>query len=297
VTEDAPVGIVGLGLMGIALSARLIDAKIPLIGFDIDPIRCGMFKASGGMVANSVRELAADSRTIIVAVYNGAQVEALFADIDDGAGAARPVVICTTTCGPGEITGIAERASRSDIPLLEAPISGTSTEVLDGTATALLAGEPDIIDQVRGLMNILCPHSLHVGAIGDASRAKLAINLILQTNRAALAEGIAFAEHLGLDGHAFLAAARQSAAYSRVMDSKGEKMLTRDYRPQSHIAQTLKDAELIIEEAGRCGMHLPLTATQAELLRAAIALEGPDRDSAAVIEAIRRPAASPGVLR
>jgi 3-hydroxyisobutyrate dehydrogenase-like beta-hydroxyacid dehydrogenase len=81
------------------------------------------------------------------------------------------------------------------------------------------------------------------------------------------------------------------------MDTKGEKMLTRDYRPQSHIAQTLKDAELIIEQAGRCGMHLPLTTIQAELLRAAIALEGPDRDSAAVIEAIRRPPASPGVLR
>ena len=296
-TADAPVGIVGLGLMGIALSARLIGAKIPLIGFDIDPVRCGMFKASGGMVATSVRELAARSRTIIVAVYSGEQVRALFDEVDDGAGAARPVVICTTTCAPGEIIGIAGRASRAGIPLVEAPISGTSTEVLDGSATALLAGEPDIIDQVGGLLDIICPRSLRVGAIGDASRAKLAINLILQNNRAALAEGIAFAERLGLDGHAFLAAARQSAAYSAVMDSKGEKMLTRDYRPQSHIAQTLKDADLIIEEAGRCGMHLPLTTTQAGLLRDAIALEGPDRDSSAVIEAIRRPPALPGVLR
>jgi 3-hydroxyisobutyrate dehydrogenase-like beta-hydroxyacid dehydrogenase len=296
-SADAPVGIVGLGLMGIALSARLIDAKISLIGFDIDPIRCGMFKASGGVVATSVRELAAHSRTIIIAVYNGAQVEALFADIDVGAAAARPVVICTTTCGPGEIAAIAGRASRAGIALVEAPISGTSTEVLDGTATALLAGDTGIIDELSGLLSILCPRSLRVGAIGDASRAKLAINLILQSNRAALAEGIAFAERLGLDGHAFLAAARQSAAYSRVMDSKGEKMLTRDYRPQSHIAQTLKDAELIIEEAGRCGMHLPLTTTQAELLRAAIALEGPDRDSSAVIEAIRRPSAYPEDLR
>jgi 3-hydroxyisobutyrate dehydrogenase-like beta-hydroxyacid dehydrogenase len=294
---DAPVGIVGLGLMGIALSARLIDVKIPLIGFDIDPVRCGMFKASGGMVANSVRELAARCQTIIVAVYSGEQVGALFGEIDAGAGAARPVVICTTTCGPGEITGIAERASRAGLPLVEAPISGTSTEVLDGTATALLAGEPDIIDQIRRLLHILCPRSLCVGAIGDASRAKLAINLILQNNRAALAEGLAFAERLGLDGHAFLAAARQSAAYSRVMDSKGEKMLTRDYRPQSHIAQTLKDAELIIEEAARRDMHLPLTTAQAELLRAAIALEGPHRDSAAVIEAIRRPPTAPGDLR
>jgi 3-hydroxyisobutyrate dehydrogenase-like beta-hydroxyacid dehydrogenase len=129
---------------------------------------------------------------------------------------------------------------------------------------------------------------VRVGAIGDASRTKLAINLILQSNRAALAEGIVFAERLGLDGRSFLAAARESAAYSRVMDSKGEKMLARDFRPQSHISQTLKDAELILEEARRRALHLPMTLTQAELLRTAIALEGPDSDSAAVIEAIRQ---------
>ena len=105
--------------------------------------------------------------------------------------------------------------------------------------------------------------------------------------RAALAEGLAFAESLGLDGASFLATARQSAAYSRVMDSKGPKMLARDFSPQSHIAQTLKDAELILLEAGRHGLPLPLTSVQAELLRKAIALEGPDCDSAAVIEAVR----------
>jgi 3-hydroxyisobutyrate dehydrogenase-like beta-hydroxyacid dehydrogenase len=287
-TPDAPVGIIGLGLMGIALSARLIDAKIPLIGFDIDPVRCGMFKSSGGVVAVSVHELAARSRTIIVAVYSGEQVDALFDEIVDGAGHTRQVVICTTTCAPDEITGIAARAAAAGLALVEAPISGTSTEVLDGAATALLAGDAASIDRVGRLVNILCPRALRVGAIGDASRAKLAINLILQNNRAALAEGIAFAERLGLDGHAFLAAARQSAAHSRVMDAKGEKMLTGDFRPQSHLAQTLKDAELIIAEAGRNGMHLPLTTAQADLLRAAIALEGPDRDSAAVIEAIRQ---------
>ena len=296
-TPDAPVGIIGLGLMGIALSARLIDAKIPLTGFDIDPVRCGMFKASGGMVAKSVRELAAHCPTIIIAVYSGEQVEALFDEVADGAGNAQSIVICTTTCGPAEIIRIAERASEAGIALVEAPISGTSTEVLDGTATALLAGDVATIDAVDGLLWILCPRALRVGAIGDASRAKLAINLILQNNRAALAEGIAFAERLGLDGHAFLAAARQSAAYSRIMDTKGEKMLTRDYRPQSHLSQTLKDAGLIITEAGRCGMHLPLTSAQAGLLRTAIALQGPDSDSAAVIEAIRQQPNSSRVLR
>ena len=133
--------------------------------------------------------------------------------------------------------------------------------------------------------------------IGDASRAKLAINLILQNNRAALAEGIVLAERMGLDGQTFLAAARESAAYSRVMDTKGEKMLSRDFRPQSHISQTLKDAELILQEAERRGLDLPVTEAQAELLRTAIAIEGPDSDSAAIIEAIRQRTASPGVSR
>jgi 3-hydroxyisobutyrate dehydrogenase-like beta-hydroxyacid dehydrogenase len=240
-----------------------------------------------------VRDLAGRSPTIIVAVYSGKQLEALFDEVEEGAGPARPVVVCTTTCGPDAIGRLARRATSAGIALVEAPISGTSAAVRDGTATALVAGEAAIIETVNTLLDILCPRRVRVGAIGDASRTKLAINLILQNNRAALAEGIAFAEALGLDGYAFLAAARESAAYSRVMETKGEKMLTRDFRPQSHISQTLKDAELILDQARQQNLHLPMTTIQAELLRAAIALEGADSDSAGVIEAIRpRPAAT-----
>jgi 3-hydroxyisobutyrate dehydrogenase-like beta-hydroxyacid dehydrogenase len=287
---NAPVGIIGLGLMGTALSERLIDAGVPLIGFDIEASNCEKLKARGGMVATSVHELAGRSRTIVIAVYSGGQVEALFGELESGAGPERPMVVCTTTCAPDEMTRLAQRAASAGIALLEAPISGTSAELRAGTATALLAGETSAIESVSTLLYILCPRRVRVGAIGDASRTKLAINLILQNNRAALAEGIVFAERLGLDGRAFLTAARDSAAYSRVMDTKGEKMLTRDFGPQSHISQTLKDAELILEQARRRGLLLPMTTTQAELMRAAIALEGPDSDSAAVIEAIRRPA-------
>jgi 3-hydroxyisobutyrate dehydrogenase-like beta-hydroxyacid dehydrogenase len=249
------------------------------------------------VVATSVRELAGRSRTIVVAVYDGNQVEALFGDIENGAGAARPIVICTTTCAPDEIVRLSRRAAAAGIPFVEAPISGTSAELGDGTATALVAGEPGAIEKVSTLLDILCPRWMRVGTAGDASRVKLAINLILQNNRAALAEGIAFAECLGLDGRAFLAVARESAAYSRVMDTKGEKMLARDFRPQSHISQTLKDAELILEEARQRGLLLPVTTAQIDLLRTAIAIEGPDSDSAAVIEAIRQPPAASEISR
>lgn len=283
--RKTPIGMIGLGLMGSALSARLVDAGVAVIGFDIDAAKNDALKASGAEFAAFAADVAARCRIIVIAVYDGAEVKALLPDIANAK--PPPLVICTTTCAPGEIAAIAEFAARSHLAFVEAPISGTSAEARAGTATALVAGDADIIATAAETLDILCPQRINVGAIGNASRTKLAINLILQNNRAALAEGIAFAESLGLDGASFLATARQSAAYSAVMDSKGQKMLARDFSPQSHIAQTLKDAELILREANQHGLPLPMTTAQAELLRAAIALEGPDSDSAAVIEAIR----------
>ncbi|WMT78989.1 NAD(P)-dependent oxidoreductase [Bradyrhizobium sp. Ash2021] len=283
---DAPVGILGLGLIGTAFSERLVGADIPVIGFDIDPGRCAKPRENRGTAAASARELADHCRAIVIAVYSGAEAEAAFADLESSP--ARPAIICTTTCAPDEIIRLAKRAASAGIAFVEAPISGTSAEVRDGTATVLVAGDAAAIDAVDGLLDILCPQRTRIGKVGDASRAKLAINLILQNNRATLAEGIVLAERMGLDGQTFLATARQSAAYSRVMDTKGEKMLNRDFRPQSRLAQTLKDAELILAEAARQGLRLPVTEAQADLLRTAIAIAGPDSDSAAIIEAIRQ---------
>lgn len=289
-TSTTSVGIIGLGLMGNALAARLIEAGIAVSGFDIDAAKGNALRALGGAAASSVTQLTPDNGILIVAVFNGEQVQSVLDELAQTEHPARPLVICTTTCAPSEIADIAERARRAAVPLVEAPISGTSAEVRRGSATALIAGEATAVEAADEIFDILCPRRIHVGKIGNASRTKLAINLILQNNRAALAEGIVFAENLGLDAAAFLAVARQSAAYSKVMDSKGDKMRTRDFAPQSRIAQTLKDAELILAEASRHDLMLPMTSTQTALLRTAIRLEGPDSDSAAVIEAIRPPA-------
>ena len=180
-------------------------------------------------------------------------------------------------------TALAAGASR----FVEVPLSGTSTQVRAGTALGLVAGDPAAIADAAAVLDVICPRRFVVGSAGAAARAKLAINLVLQINRGALAEGIAFAERLGIAAPAFLELLKASAAYSAVMETKGRKMLDRDYAPESRLSQTLKDAELILDEAGQRGLHLPMMSTQAALLRAAIALEGPDSDSAAVIEAVR----------
>jgi 3-hydroxyisobutyrate dehydrogenase-like beta-hydroxyacid dehydrogenase len=205
--SNAPVGIIGLGLMGSALSARLIAAGVPLVGFDTDPAKRMALAAKGGQAASSAAELMMRCPIIVVAVFNAAQIETVLKDFPQDAGRTQPVMICTTTCAPDEITGLARLADRMGLRFAEAPISGTSTEVRKGSAMALVAGEAETIQAAAPILDIICPRQAHAGRIGDAARAKLAINLILQNNRAALAEGIAFAESMGLDAAAFLATA------------------------------------------------------------------------------------------
>jgi 3-hydroxyisobutyrate dehydrogenase-like beta-hydroxyacid dehydrogenase len=282
-----PVGVIGVGLLGSVLAARLTGAGIPVTGFDIDSTRRAVLKALGGEVAASAAHVMARCQIIVVAVFNAREVELLFDELGRRPHLAGAVMVCTTTCAPEDILNIAARAADARLGFVEAPISGTSAETRDGAALALVAGKPEAIDAAQAVLNVICPQQMRLGRIGNAARTKLALNLILQNNRAALAEGLAFAESMGLDAAAFLATARRSAAYSRVMDSKGEKMLARDFAPQSHIAQTLKDSELILEEARQQEQHLPMTLIQTGLLRSAITLVGPDADSSAVIEAIR----------
>src|SRR6476469_764581 len=82
---DGPVGIVGLGLLGTALSERLIGAKVPVVGFDIEPTKCKNLTVLGGVAGKTVREVAERARTLVVAVYSGEQLEALFCELDTAA--------------------------------------------------------------------------------------------------------------------------------------------------------------------------------------------------------------------
>jgi 3-hydroxyisobutyrate dehydrogenase-like beta-hydroxyacid dehydrogenase len=167
-------------------------------------------------------------------------------------------------------------------------VSGSSGQVSRGEGTGLIGGDPAVAAQVDEVLTVLYPKRFHIGKAGDAGRAKLAINLILGLHRMALAEGLVFAERLGLDPKAFLDVARNSAAYSQVMDIKGGKMVTREYKPEGFIHQTLKDFSLMHEIATRLGQTLPALELNKSLLEACVRGGEKDLDNAAVIEEIRR---------
>jgi len=172
--------------------------------------------------------------------------------------------------------------------MIETPVSGSSGQVRNGEGTGLIGGERDTVDSVADIIDALYPKWFYMGEAGNGGRAKLAINHLLGLNRLVLAEGLVFAESLGLDPKGFLDVARQSAAYAQVMDIKGPKMVSGDYTPQGFIHQSLKDFKLIIEQAGKRGQEMPLATLNAEVLAACVSRGESERDNAAVIEEIKR---------
>lgn len=284
------IGIAGCGLMGSACAARLIAAGHSVIGYDIDAAKAAALAARGGKAAATLADLARDCRVVILAVFNTDQVETTSAALLAALPADAPplTVVCVSTCDPDRIAALAARLPPDRLRFVEMPVSGTSEQAGRGEALGLVGGDPAAAAAISDVLDALCPRRHHLGAAGNGGRAKLAINLILGVNRAALAEGLVFAERMGLDPGAFLGVARDSAAYSQIMDIKGRKMVAGDFTPHGKIAQTQKDFLLMLDQAQRLQQQLPLAATYADLVGGCMTAGEAELDNAAVIREIRR---------
>jgi 3-hydroxyisobutyrate dehydrogenase-like beta-hydroxyacid dehydrogenase len=287
---SAPVAIVGLGLMGEVYAQRLLAAKIPVSGFDVDSARRARLAEMGGRPAQSIAELAGSARCIIIAVFNTEQVEDvveghLLPALGDGS---EKAVLCMSTCDPDRVAALSKRVVPRGIRYLDVPVSGTSDQVRRGEGVALIGGDSTIADDVKDVLDALFARRFHIGKVGDGGRAKLAVNLILGLNRLALAEGLVFAERLGLDPAAFLDVARGSASYSQVMDTKGPKMVRGDFSPEGRIMQTLKDVHLMLDQAAAVGQKLSALEVHADVLEACARAGEADCDNSAIINEVRR---------
>jgi 3-hydroxyisobutyrate dehydrogenase-like beta-hydroxyacid dehydrogenase len=288
--RQSPIAIVGLGLMGEVYARRLIDAGIPVIGFDIDPARRARLADIGGEPVASIADLAAPARAILIAVFSTAQVEDVIENhllpaLGDGSG---KIVAVMSTCDPDQVAALAARVMPRGIRYLDVPVSGTSDQVRRGDGVALIGGDPKIAAELKDVFDALFKRSFHVGKIGDGGRAKLAVNLILGLNRLALAEGLVFAERLGLDPAAFLPVAKGSASYSQVMETKGPKMLAADFSPEGRAKQTLKDVRLMLDQAARYGQKLSMLEIHADILESCVRAGEAELDNSVVIKEVRR---------
>lgn len=291
--QRKPVGVIGTGLMGMACAKRLLAAGFDVLGYDVAAAKLTGLVALGGRAARSAAEIAGSCDRVVLAVFDTGQVEETI-EGPGGLVASRSqdspplTAICVSTCDPDRITALAARLAGARVRFVEAPVSGTSEQTARGEALGLIGGDRAAADGVSDVLDAICPRRHHLGTAGNGARAKLAINLILGVNRAALAEGLVFAERMGLDPAVFLAVARESAAYSQIMDIKGEKMVRGDFAPHGFVTQSLKDCALMAEQARRLGQRLPLAETYAGLMQACVAAGEGELDNSVVIREIRR---------
>jgi 3-hydroxyisobutyrate dehydrogenase-like beta-hydroxyacid dehydrogenase len=282
------IGMIGLGLMGTAMSERLLEHGFDVLAWNRTREKADPLLAFGARWSDNPL---ADCDRVIISLYTSDVVESVLGQLLDDSVAKRgteelrrKILIDTTTGVPEQSAAMCAHLASLGIQYLDAPISGSSEQTRRGEATVMVGGEREAFESCNDLWPMLGANIYHVGAIGSAAKMKLISNLVLGLNRAALAEALVFAQGIGVDPASALEVLRGSMAYSRVMDVKGQKMLQEDFTVQARLAQHLKDVRLILAS----GMKLPLSETHRQLLEQAEAMGLGEADNSAIIKAIQQ---------
>ena len=284
------IGLIGVGLVGNAIADRLITAGYSVHGFDFSEERLHAFVQLGGAAMETPSAVAQVASRVIVTTSEGYDVEeVLWGDRGLVSPMHRPThIIDTATNDPDRVSRIADRVDRDKIEFIDATIAGTSDLIRKGKCVLMVGGGGAGVTACTDLFEAIGKRWFHLGGPGTASRARLALSLLVGMHRLALAESLTFAEALGLDPQAFVEFLRASPAYSAAADSKSAKMLSGDYTAQGRMRIYLNDVRMALRFARRSGQGLPFAELQAWLLGDAVANGEGDLDTAAIIETIRR---------
>jgi 3-hydroxyisobutyrate dehydrogenase-like beta-hydroxyacid dehydrogenase len=278
-----PVGVIGLGLLGTALCERLLASGYVAAVWNRTPEKAEPLVARGARWSDNPL---VECDRVIISLYTTDVVEQALEQMKSGLRAGQ-ILIDTTTGDPEQTAALGKRLAKLGVDYLESPIAASSEQTRQGNALAIVAGPPNAFAACRDLFDAIAGKSIHVGAAwGGAAKVKLVNNLVLGLNRVALAEGLVFAKAIGLDAGKTLDVLKEGNSYSGVMDTKGRKMIEGDFSLQAKLSQHAKDVRIILEEAARGGISLPLSELHLRLLTEAIAAGFGEQDNSAIIRAI-----------
>lgn len=285
-----PIGIVGLGLVGRALGRRLRGTGLQTIGYDRDAGASKLFTEQGGTSVASLADMSTQADCVVLAVFD---TQGVLETLEGASGllaqARHPqVVVDCSTGSPELLVDLATRLDQRGVAFVEAPLSGSSEQIAAGEAVALVGASDAAYAMASPLLALVAKECVHVGAAGMGAKAKLATNLVLGLNRAVFAEGLAFAESLGIAPEQFLALTLATPARSEAAAIKGPLMVAGDFTPRSRIRQHLKDVQLMLQGASAQGLALPFSQVHAALLAEAVAQDRGELDNAAIVLQLRK---------
>jgi L-threonate 2-dehydrogenase len=284
---DRTVGMIGLGIMGGAISRNLMERGWAVVGFDTDPSRRNELELAGVTIVDSTGSVASHSAMIMTSLPNADAANAVAAEIADCGQPARIVIELSTLTRADKqrFKAILEPAGHI---ALDCPLSGTGAQAVVRDLVVYASGDSAAIARCRGLFDDFAKQSADLGAYGNGSRMKFVANHLVAIHNVASAEAMMLAERAGLDLNQVIEMVAPGAGGSRMFQMRAPMMANRSYEPATmRISTWKKDMAIIAEFANELGCEMPLFTTTQPVYAQAMAMGLGDQDTAAVFEVLK----------
>jgi putative dehydrogenase len=267
------VGIVGVGNMGGAMAARLLDEGWAVRVHDIDRAKVEALAALGAQSCGSSAEASQDVQVLIVCVVDAAQTQDVLFGPQGAAStlsAGQAVLLCPTIA-PEDVERITAHLAERGIAAIDAPMSGGPARAQDGTMSLMVACATEVFERHWQLIDALSSKVFRVGAIpGDGARTKLVNNLLAAINLVGAAEAMALAQRMGLDLPRTLDVIEQSSGQSWIGLDRMRRAIAGDFEARAHMTLLHKDSGLAVEAGRSAGFRGPLGAQAHAVFQAAL---------------------------
>lgn len=264
------IGFIGLGIMGKPMSKNLVKAGHELVVCDFNKDAVAELVEMGAKQAANGAEVAKECDVIITMLPNSPHVRSVALGengIVDGAHEGS-VLIDMSSIDPTESKKIGEELAKKGIEMLDAPVSGGEPKAIDGTLSVMVGGKKDLFDKYYDMLMVMAGSVVYVGELGSGNVAKLANQIVVAVNIAAVGEALAFAKKAGTDPELVYQAIRGGLAGSTVMDAKAPMMLSRNFKPGFRIELHIKDLNNALNAAHAISAPVPLTGQLMEMMQA-----------------------------
>ncbi|HYP85719.1 2-hydroxy-3-oxopropionate reductase [Variovorax sp.] len=285
------IGFIGLGIMGTPMAMHLVDAGHQLFVKTRSKVP-DVVAQSGATACASAEEVARQAEVIFLMVPDTPDVEAVLFGAQGvaaglaGAGGPRKVVVDMSSISPIATKEFARRINEAGADYVDAPVSGGEVGAKAASLTIMCGAEPDVFERVRPLLEKMGKNITLVGGVSAGQVTKVANQIIVALNIAAVGEALVFASKAGADPAKVRQALMGGFASSRILEVHGERMIKRTFDPGFRIKLHQKDLNLALQGAKELGVALPQTSGAAQLMNACAANGLGDKDHSALVQAL-----------
>lgn len=273
------IGFIGLGIMGKPMAKNLLKAGQSLVVYNRSPAPVGELVAAGAKAGTSAKDVAARCEIIITMLPNSPDVKAVVLGENGIAqGAARgAIVIDMSSIAPLVSRELAEALAAKGIEMLDAPVSGGEPKAIDGTLAVMAGGKHEVFEKAKPILLQMAASAVWCGEIGAGNVTKLANQIIVALNIAAMSEAFTLATKAGVDPEKVFEAIKGGLAGSAVLNAKAPMVLAGNYKPGFRIELHMKDLQNALDTAHETGVPIPLTSQVMEMMQA-LKVDGKQRE-------------------